>query len=210
MTSLLRTLTPSGIEPSEIRRVTEQVLARPQFDPADPGLAQRIWTWLLQAIGRLIFLLGEGDGGTIVGLVILVLALGATAFITVRLLLRVRKDPGAVAATAGIGGRSAKDWWELARRAEAAHDWDEALRCSYRAVLAELVAAGVTDEVVGRTARDYLRDISAAAPAAEAPMTWMTEAFEATWYDRRPVAASDVEAMRRASDNVRRSALVGR
>jgi hypothetical protein len=38
----------------------------------------------------------------------------------------------------------------------------------------------------------------------------MTDAFEATWYDRRPVVASDLEAVRRASNDVRRGALVGR
>ena len=209
MSSLLRPLTPSGVAPSEIRDVTEQVLAQPKYDAAEPGLWLRIWVWLLDRVARLIELLSAGDRGTIIGLVIVGLVLGVTAFITVRLVLRVRRDPG-VTATVGISGRSAKDWWELAGRAEAAHDWDEALRCSYRAVLAELVAAGITDEVAGRTARDYLRDISAAAPAVEEPLTWMTDAFEATWYDRRPVAASDLEAVRRASNDVRRSALVGR
>jgi hypothetical protein len=209
VSSLLRPLTPSGVEPSEIRDVTEQVLAQPKYDAAGPSLWLRIWVWLLDKVARLIELLSAGDRGTIIGLVIVGLVLGVTAFITVRLVLRVRRDPG-VMATAGIGGRSAKDWWELAARAEAAHDWDEALRCSYRALLAELVAAGVTDEVAGRTARDYLRDISAAAPAVEEPLTWMTDAFEATWYDRRPVVASDLEAVRRASNDVRRGALVGR
>lgn len=207
--SLLRPLAPSGVEPSEIRRLTEQVLAQPRYDAAEPGIVTRLWTWILDRTAELIARLAAGDGGTIVGVVILVLAVGATAFLAVRLLLRVRRDPGA-AAPAGIEGRSAEDWRELARRAEAAGDWAEALRCSYRALLADLVAAGVTDEVAGRTARDYLRDISAAAPAAEEPMTWATEAFEAAWYDRRPVDASDLEAMRRAGERVRRGALVGR
>jgi hypothetical protein len=206
---LLRPLTPSGVDPSEIRRVTERVLAQPKYDAAEPSLAARILMWILGRIARLLDLLSVGDRGSIVGVVILALAVGVTIFITVRLVRRVRKDPGA-ASVAGIGGRSATDWWELARRAEAAHQWDEALRCSYRALLAELVAAGVTDEVAGRTARDYLRDISGAAPAVEEPLTWMTDAFEATWYDRRPVAASDLDAVRRASDDVRRGALVGR
>jgi hypothetical protein len=209
VSSLLRPLAPSGVEPSEIRRVTEEVLTQPRYDAAEPGLLNQLWMWLLDRIARLIASLAAGDGGTIVGVAILALALGVTAVAVVLLLRRVRRDPG-VAAPAGIGGRSGQDWRELARRAEAAGDWAEALRCSYRALLADLVAAGVTDEVVGRTARDYLHDISAAAPEAEAPMTWVTEAFEATWYDRRPVDASDLDAMRRAGEGVRRGALVGR
>ena len=189
--------------------MTEEVLAQPRYDAAEPGLFSQIATWLLDRIARLFALLEAGDGGTIVGVVVLALAVGVTALLVVRLLLRVRRDPG-VAAVAGIGGRSAEDWRELARRAEAAGDWAEALRCSYRALLADLVAAGLTDEVAGRTARDYLRDISAAAPEAEGPMTWATDVFEATWYDRRPVDASDLAAMRRAGEGVRRSALVRR
>jgi hypothetical protein len=209
VSGFLRALEPSGVDASEIRRVTEQVLAGPRYEPARPGLVERILVWLAERIANLIAGLQAGDGGTIIGVVVLALAIGVTAFLVARLLLRVRRDPG-VAAPVGIGGRSAEDWRELARRAEAAGEWAEALRCSYRALLAELVAAGVTDEVAGRTARDYLRDISEAAPAIEGPMTWMTDAFEATWYDRRPADASDLAAMRRASDDVRRGALVRR
>lgn len=207
MSSLLRPLTPSSVEPSEIRRVTEQTLAQPRFDVAGPSLPERLLLWILDRIASLLAQLTAGGNGTTVGWVILVLAVGVTMFIAVRLLLRVRRDPG-VAAVPGIGGRTAEDWRERGRRAEVAQDWAEALRCSYRALLAELVAAGITDEVVGRTARDYLRDISEAAPEAAAPMTWMTDAFEATWYDRRPVGAADLDAMRRASEGVRRGALV--
>jgi hypothetical protein len=206
----LRTLTPSRVEPSEVRRVTEEVLAGPAFDAAEPGLFQRVLWWALERLARLIELLGQGDGGTIVGAVILAGAIGAVVIIAVVLLRRVRRDPGVDAHATGFGGRTAQDWHELARRAEAAGEWDAALRCSYRALLSELVAAGITDEVVGRTARDYLRDVTDAAPAAQPPLTWMTTAFEATWYDRRPVDPTDLDTMRSAADEVRRAALVTR
>jgi hypothetical protein len=206
----LRTLTPSRVEPSEIRRVTEEVLAHPAFDAAEPGLFQRVLWWGLERLSRLVELLGQGDAGTIVGTVILAGAIGAVVIIAIVLLRRVRRDPGVDARATGFGGRTARDWHELAQRAEAAGDWDLALRGSYRALLSELVAAGITDEVVGRTARDYLRDVTEAAPAAQPPLAWMTAAFEATWYDRRPVDPTDLDTMRSAADEVRRAALVAR
>jgi hypothetical protein len=206
----LRTLTPSDVEASRIRQATEEVLGSPTYREAQPGIIERAIMWVIDALARLIFGLRAGDGGTIVGIVLMALAIGVTVFIAILLLRRVRRDPGTEGVTVGIGGRTAADWRRLAEQAEATGEWDVALRCRYRALLADLVAAGVTDELVGRTARDYLRDVTEAAPATERSLTWVTEAFEATWYDRRPVAASDVDAMRAASDDVRRHALVRR
>ena len=210
MTHALFTLTPSQVEPSEIRRITEEVLSRPEYEAAGPTLWQRLWLWVLDNVARLLDLLDVGDRGAITGVVILALAVGATAFIAFRLLRRVRTDRGVATPVPTFGGRSAHDWEQLARQAEAAGHWDAALRCRYRALLAELVAAGVTDEIAGRTARGYLRDVSAAAPDAEVPLTWMTDAFEAVWYGRQPATASDLDRLRTAADSVRRSALVGR
>lgn len=203
-------LTPSPVDPDRIRRTTDEVLARSSFDAAEPGPAQRVGTWLLDRLGALVEQLSGTAGGAVVGTVILVLAVGATAFIAARLVRRVRRDRGASPPVAGIGGRSAQDWSELARRAEAARDWAEALRCSYRALLADLVAAGLVDEVAGRTAREYLRDVSEAVPEAAPPLRWVTEAFEATWYDRRPVDASDLDAVRAAARTVRSATPVHR
>ena len=210
MTAGPRALTPSQIEPSEIRRVTAEVLARPDLQDAGPGLLQRAQRWGVGQLARLIDLLGQGAGGRVVGTVVLVAAIAALVVLTLLLRRRVRRDPGAAARPTGIGGRSARDWEALARRAEAAGDWAGALRCGYRALLSELIAAGTTDEVIGRTAREYLRDVSDAAPAARQPLAWITGAFEATWYDRRPVDRDDLAELRRASDEVRRAALVRR
>lgn len=210
MIGALLTLTPSDVEADQIRQATEEVLGNPAYREAQPGITERVLMWVIDALARLIFGLRAGDGGTIVGVVLMALAIGVTVVIVVVLLRRVRRDPGTEGVTVGIGGRTAADWRRLAEQAESRGEWDVALRCRYRALLADLVAAGITDEVVGRTARDYLRDITEAAPATAQSLAWVTEAFEATWYDRRPVAASDVEAVRAASDDVRRHVLVKR
>lgn len=210
MSAALRSLDPSRIEPLRIERVTEQVLARPGFDQARPGAIERLLDTLFDGLRRLFELLGQGAGGSLVGTIALAVLIGGTALIAIMLLRRVRTDRATISRPAGIGGRSAQDWHDLARRAEADGDWGSALRCTYRALLAELIDAGVTDEVAGRTASEYLRDISEAAPATRGPLQFVTNAFEATWYDRRPVDATDVDAVRSAADDVRRAALVSR
>lgn len=210
MTAALRSLDPSRVDPPRIRRVTEQVLARPAFDEARPGAIERLLDTLFDGLRRLFELLGQGDGGALLGAIALAALVGGTVVVAVTLLRRVRTDRAATSRPAGIGGRSAQDWHDLARRAEADGDWGLALRCEYRALLAELIHAGVSDEVAGRTASEYLRDVSAAAPATREPLQFVTSAFEATWYDRRPVDADDVDAVRSAAHDVRRAALVSR
>lgn len=210
MIAALAALEPSRIAPSEIRRVTEQVLAQPRFDEARPGLVQRFLTWVLDRIGRLLELLGQGDGGVTVSTVAFAVVVVLMALLTVLLLRRVRRDRGIATAVTGLERRSAGEWYALARRAEASGDWASALRCTYRGLLSELVVAGVTEEVAGRTAREYLRDIADAAPDAGRPLRSVTDAFEATWYDRRPVDAADLDAVRSAADDVRSATLVDR
>ena len=208
MTGVLRTLAPSDLEPSQIRQVTERVLDRPEFVAAGPGLLDRIWRTLLDWLARLLDVVGSGRRGDIVGTAILIAASLAVAFLTVRLVRGVRRDRGTGKRRRGRGGRSASDWLRLALELEARGDWAGALRCRYRALLAEFVDAGIVDEVAGRTARDYLREVTAAAPTTSAALAEVTEAFEATWYDRRPVTAGDVDAVATAADTVRRELAV--
>jgi hypothetical protein len=62
----------------------------------------------------------------------------------------------------------------------------------------------VIDEVAGRTARAYQREIATACPAAADAMTTVTAAFEAAWYGDRHVSSADVTALRDAAATVRR------
>jgi hypothetical protein len=184
-------LTPSDLAAERIRETTAQVLAGPDFADARPGVLDQAARWALDRVGELLAAIIAGGGGPL-GLALLAVALVALGLIVASLVRRVRRDRGRpVPRPDGIGGRSAADW-------------AAALRCRYRALLADLVAAGVLDEVPGRTARGYQRDVASAAPAATRPMREVTRAFEAAWYDRRPVDAADVAALRDAADAVRR------
>jgi hypothetical protein len=114
------TLTPSHVEPARIRQVLEEVLRRPDHEAAQPGPLQRALVWVLDAISRLIELLGQGDRGAIVGTVLLIVTVGATVLIIAFLLRRIRRDRGADSPHAGIAGRTAQDWRDRAHQAEAA------------------------------------------------------------------------------------------
>lgn len=202
------TLAPSDLAAERIRQATDRVLAGPDFAGAQPGLVTRASRWLLDRLAELLTAIVSGGGG-LLGLTLLAAAVVVLGLVTWQLVRRVRRDRGTrVPRPGATGGRTAAEWTVDAERAEAAGAWPDALRCHYRALLADLVDAGMLDEVPGRTARGYLRDVGAAAPDAAGPMRQVTRAFEAAWYDRRSVTASDVDALRTKADAVRRRVLV--
>jgi len=200
-------LTPSDLDADAIRDVTARVLARPAYEPAESGSFERLVTSVVDATARVLDAL-VSPAGSGVGLGLLAGAGALVAVVAWRLARRVRRDRGQRAAPGRLGGRTAADWEREAERHTADGAWGDALRCHYRALLADLVAAGMIDEVAGRTARGYLRDVGAAAPDATAAMTTVTEAFEATWYGRRDTTATDVAQLRAATATVRRHLLV--
>jgi hypothetical protein len=200
-------LTPPDLDPSAIRDATEQVLAGQSYRSARPGLLAQLFTAITDAIaGGLARVLSAGGGQ--VALIVVAGAVMIIGVIAWQLTRRVRRDRRRTPHPGRIGGRTADDW----RRAAAGHAadgaWARAVRCHYRALLADLVSAGAIDEVAGRTARGYLRDVAAAAPDAERAMTTATEAFESAWYDGGAVDATDVDRVRAAADAVRSCLLV--
>lgn len=202
-------LAPSDLSAERIREATERVLSGPDFTDARPGPITSASRWLLDRLAELVTAIVAGGGGPL-GVALLAAAVVVLGLITWQLVRRVRRDQGIHAPRPGAaGGRTAADWTADAARAEAAGAWADALRCHYRALLADLVGAGMVDDVPGRTTRGHLRDVAATAPDAAGPMRDVTRAFEAAWYDRRPVSASDVDALRTAADAVRRRVLVG-
>lgn len=200
-------LTPSDLDAGTIRGTVERILAGPTYESTRPLALERAFDAVVDAVSRALDALtspaGHGIGtGLLVGVVV---GVGVIAW---RLARRVRSDRGRRATPATLGGRSARDWEDEADRHAAEGAWGQALRCHYRALLADLVAAGLVDEVAGRTARGYLHDVVAVAPDAAEAMTDVTGAFEAAWYGRRPVTAADVTGLRAAAATVRRRTLV--
>lgn len=193
---MAQVLPDPAVDPDTVRRTVDEVLAQPEYAPLEPGLVERALGWLAEQIGRLIELIGRGGAGGLVAAVVVLAATVVVVVLAARFARRLRRDPGVEAPVAGDVGRRPADWHAEAAEHEAAGRWRPALRCRYRALVAELAAAGLVDEVPGRTTGEYLRQGSAALPVAADALAAATAAFDAAWYGHVPVDADAVRTFR--------------
>jgi hypothetical protein len=188
-------------DPNRIKSLTQQILGRREFQPPRRTLLQAAWHWLAQEFGKLLSeLFGGGGIGSNVGAVAVV-ALVTVAVITLVVITVVRGGPGRRAAGSPVvtlrgygSARTPGQWRAEAAEHEAAGRWRDALRCRYRALVAELVGRGVVEEIPGRTSGEYRREVGAVAPAAAPAFDGATELFEQAWYGDRPTGREDQEA----------------
>ena len=172
----------------------DRILARREFGGGETWLT-RARDWVFERIGDLFEqILGAGGGGLAAVVVAVVLAALAVV-VAVRSTrdLRQGRRPDEVA-PAGL--RPAVDWRADAAANEAAGDWRAALRCRYRALVADLAARGLVDEVPGRTAGEYRREVGASVPAAAGDFDGATALFEAAWYGNRPTGPDEAQRFR--------------
>ncbi len=192
-------LPPPSRSASEIRRTAREVLARREYHRHDPNVLDRFWATVTDFIGR--FIATAVRGPTILGVLLFVLMLAFVIVVSVRVGRGVTGEGGAPIAGAVIARRSAADWRAEADERERAGDWRGGLRCRYRALVAELAERGLVDEVPGRTAGEYRREVADAVPVAAVDFAGATELFELAWYGHRVTGADDA---------VRFDALAGR
>jgi hypothetical protein len=191
--------TPTN-DPARIRDLTQQILRRREFQPPKRTLLGAAWHWLTTEIGKLLGRLfgGGGFGGNSALFVVVAVAAVVVALVvvTVRGRGRGRTKAGLpVVVLRGYGaGRSPADWRAEAAAHEAAGRWREALRCRYRALIAELVGRGLVEEIPGRTSGEYRHDVTAVVPAAAPAFDGATDLFEQAWYGDRPIGREDQEA----------------
>lgn len=197
------------VDPETVRRTVDEVLAQPEYAPLEPGLVERALGWLAEQVGRLVELIARGGAGGLVAALLVLAGVVVVVVLAARFTRRLRRDPGAEAPVAGEVGRRAADWHADAAEHEAAGRWRPALRCRYRALVAELAADGLVDEVPGRTTGEYLRQACAALPAAAEPLAAATAAFDAAWYGHAAVDADAVATFRGHAEAVS-AALRGR
>jgi hypothetical protein len=76
------------------------------------------------------------------------------------------------------------------------------VRCRYRALVAELAARGLVDEVPGRTAGEYRGEVRRNLPDAAADFAGATELFELAWYGRGETGAQQASRLRELSGRV--------
>ena len=196
-------LPPSETPADEVRERADEILSRPEFQEPPRTLLQRITDFIGDLISdALDALLGGGRAGW-VGWVILVTAVVAVAFFAFRLLREVTVDASASAADPMAGRRRpAEDWAREAEEHEAAGQWRDALRCRYRAAVAELAARGFVEEIPGRTAGEYRAQVASTVPNSAADFGAATELFELAWYGDAPVDGGDVARLRSLTERV--------
>jgi Domain of unknown function (DUF4129) len=189
-------------DPGQVREVVREVLSRPEFRPPRRSLAERVFDWVLDVIGRLLGALAGSGAGGIVGLVLLALVLVGMGVLVARFSRGLTPSPEVAAAVAGGRRRSAAEWRAEAEAQERAGAWREAVRSRYRALVADLAARGLVEEVPGRTAGEYRREVGRAAPAASGDFAGATELFEVAWYGRADTGPREAAHLRDLSDRV--------
>jgi len=191
-------------DPQQVREVVREVLSRPEFRPAHRSLTERVFDWVLEVIGRLLAALGGSGAGGIVGLLLLALVLVGVGVLAARFSRGLTPSPEVAAAVPGGRRRSAAEWRADAEVQERAGAWREAVRSRYRALVADLASRGLVEEVPGRTAGEYRREVGRALPEAATDFAGATELFEVAWYGRSRTGQGEAARLRDLSDRVLR------
>ena len=189
-------------DPDQVREVTREVLSRPEFRAPQRSLMERVIDWVLELVGRLLAALGGSGAGGIVGLILLGLVLLGVGVLVARFSRGLTPSPEVAAAVPGGQRRSAAEWRAEAEAHERAGAWRDAVRSRYRALVADLAFRGVVEEVPGRTAGEYRRQVGRALPDAASDFAGATELFEVAWYGRSDTGAQQAAHLRNLSDRV--------
>lgn len=199
----------SPVPAAQAREKAAEILDRPEYARARPNVFERLYESFVEWIATL---LGESDperaaaygpGALVVlGIVaLLVLHLIVSQIWLGRLRRKQLHSKGDV--ILGEGGRPSAQWMAEAAGFELQGLFRDAVRCHWRAVVAEAAALGLLVDDTGRTTRDHLRDMSAALPAVNAPFASATELFEQAWYSLHKIGSSDLSHIKQWTAEVR-------
>ncbi len=195
-------LPPPERSPEAVRDAIGEVLSRAEYQRPEPGLVQRLRDAVIDFVERILGALLGGGRGTVVAWAILAVAVLAIVVVAIRFGRGVTRDPGRGVDSVATPRRGAAEWRADAEAAERAGQWRQALRCRYRALVAELADRGLVEEVAGRTAGEYRVEMAGAAPAVAAPFAGATELFERAWYGERPTGEDETVRFRGLADEV--------
>jgi hypothetical protein len=186
-------LPPSEHDPERVRQLADDILSDPRYDEAEPSIVERVLEWLGEQLAKLVDALVSGGGGSVVAWIILLGFAGAVVYLLVRYgritlpAIAAERDPEVMVELT----RTGTEWRAEADRLEAEGRWREALRCRYRALVADLVRRGTIPEQAGRTAGEYARDVAEREPDVAVAFAAATELFEAVWYGGAEAGPAD-------------------
>lgn len=187
--------------PDEARRRAQEILARPEFVPEPRSLVERVLDELGELLAKIVG--GIGGGNEVVAWLVVAALCGLLGFGLFRAVRALQTDPGDRGGVAVDGRRRpAADWRAEAAAHEAAGRWRDALRCTWRATVAELAARGLVEEVPGRTTGEYRAGVARSLPAGAEPFTAATHLFEDAWYAAVDVGPAEAAKVRELGDQV--------
>lgn len=205
---LRRQLPVPEADPDRVRERADVIMDRAEFSDTE-SILDRALRWLSELISGLFDALSDGGAGWVVGVVILAGLLAAAVWLVARLRpLSTRSSGGsapiAVSLVPGDADdqRSADAWAVEAERLAAAGRFEEALRARYRALLAGLFETGVLDDVAGRTAGEYQRELACAIPEVAPRFDELTGRFEIVWYGADEASEADVDRFTDAAEHL--------
>jgi hypothetical protein len=197
-------LPPAEHDPAAVRDLADEILRQSRYDVPPKSIPDRILEWVGEQLTRLIEGLVGGGGGAVVAWGILLGALAAVVYLLVRYgrvsLPALPRDPEPDVMVELT--RSAAEWRAEAEALEADQRWADALRCRYRALVADLVRRGTIPEQPGRTAGEYARDVAAQEPEVAPAFSAATELFEAVWYGGAVTGPAESERFQRLDRQV--------
>jgi len=175
------------VNAEEIRQLADDILARPEFAQPEPSLLERVRDWFEDLIGRMLEAAFSGSAGSVAGWLVLLVAIVAIVWFATRVGRTVQGRGGRVGVhVEGVHRRRPAEWRAEAEVLETEGQWKAALRCRYRALVGDLIADGLLEDVAGRTTGEYRRDLALRAPDRAEAFSAATELFELAWYADRP------------------------
>ena len=179
---------------AEANETADRILARREFGNGETWLT-RARDWVVERISDLFDQIVGANGGGLLAVLVAFVLTALAVFLAVRFTRGLRRDQ-APDRPAAPRLRPATDWRADAEANEAAGDWRAALRCRYRALVADLAARGLVEEVPGRTAGEYRREVGVNVPASSEDFAGATALFEAAWYGNRPTGPDEAQQFR--------------
>ena len=187
--------------PAAARRRAVEILARPELAPEPRSLLQRG----LDEVGELLarILGGVGGGSPVVAWAVVAAVAGVLVLVLWRAARALQAD-GRIDREVPVDGRRrpAADWRAEAAAHEAAGRFRDGLRCSWRAVVADLAAAGLVEEVPGRTTGEYRARVERSLPHGAGPFGQATRLFEDAWYAAIEIGPAEAAQVRHLGDQV--------
>lgn len=199
-------LAPVGRD--EARRAAERELSKGIYHENEPGLLERAIDRALEWVGRLLGGVVDATPGGSVGVLVLVLLVGALIAVVLWRTGPLRRGARTTSAVVELSGELTAD--EHRRRADAhaaAGRYAEAVRERMRAIVRELEARGVLEPQAGRTADEVAREAGAVVPVIAADLRAAAGVFDEVWYGGRPATARSDAEVRQADQRIRHAQL---